>query len=78
MEVVQRASFMVSEVLGCEEEQMFITGIVLMFDFSGFGLDHFTAMPMAMMKKLKPCWEVLKYTTKFQRQILKNESFGFT
>lgn len=59
MEVVQRTSIMVSEIFYHEEEQMFITGIVLLFDFSGFTMDHFTQMPISMMKKLKPCWEVI-------------------
>lgn len=58
MEVMQRASFMVWDILYNEEEQMFITGIVLLMDFTGYTLDHFTQMPIALMKKLKPCWEV--------------------
>lgn len=49
---------MVWELMVEEEEQMFITGIILIFDFTGYTLDHFTQMPLSMVKKVKPCWEV--------------------
>ena len=58
IEVMQRVSFMVWDILNDEEEQMFITGIVILFDFTGYTLDHFTQMPLSMVKKLMPCWEV--------------------
>ena len=58
VEVMQRASFMVWEVMACEEEQMFITGMVLLFDFRGYTMDHFTSVPLSMVKKLMPCWQV--------------------
>ncbi|XP_046459127.1 retinol-binding protein pinta-like isoform X4 [Daphnia pulex] len=57
IEIVQRASFMVFEIMGSEEEQMFITGMLLLFDLSNFGMNHFTAMPLSTAKKLMPCWE---------------------
>ncbi|XP_046638360.1 retinaldehyde-binding protein 1-like [Daphnia pulicaria] len=57
IEVVQRVSFMVSEIMADEDEQMFITGITLLMDFTNFGMNHFTAMPLSMVKKLMPCWE---------------------
>ena len=49
---------MVFEVMAKEEEQMFVTGMLLLFDLSNFGMNHFTAMPISMVKKLMPCWEV--------------------
>jgi len=57
METVQRASFMVWDIMGDESEQMFITGMVLIFDFDGFTMNHFTQMPPSTVKKLMPCWE---------------------
>ena len=50
---------MVFEVMAKEEEQMFVTGMLLLFDLSNFGMNHFTAMPISMVKKLMPCWEVI-------------------
>lgn len=58
MEHIQRASFMVWEIMGAEEEQMFITGMHLIFDMKDYTMNHFTSMPISMIKKLKPCWEV--------------------
>ena len=52
---------MVFEVMAKEEEQMFVTGMLLLFDLSNFGMNHFTAMPISMVKKLMPCWEVKYY-----------------
>ena len=49
---------MVWEIMGKEEEQMFITGMLLLFDFKDYTLNHFTQMPLSMMKKLMPCWMV--------------------
>jgi hypothetical protein len=49
---------MVWDIMGDEDEQMFITGMILLFDFSDYGMSHFTAMPLSMIKKLMPCWEV--------------------
>ncbi|XP_057368644.1 retinol-binding protein pinta-like [Daphnia carinata] len=57
LEHIQRASFMVWEVMGDEDEQMFVTGMILIFDLTNFGMNHFTAMPLATVKKLMPCWE---------------------
>ena len=57
IELIQRVSFMVWEILGDEDEQMFITGMVLIFDMEGFTMSHFAQMPMSMAKKLMPCWE---------------------
>lgn len=51
---------MVWDIMGDEEEQMFITGLVLLFDFTGYTMSHFTQVPLPMVKKLMPCWEVIK------------------
>ncbi|XP_046459123.1 alpha-tocopherol transfer protein-like isoform X1 [Daphnia pulex] len=57
IENIQRASFMVWDIMSDEDEQMFVTGMLLLFDFSDYGMNHFTAMPLSMIKKLMPCWE---------------------
>ena len=56
--LVQRAGFMTFEVMNLEEEQLFITGMILIFDFSGYTMDHFLAFSLADIKKSKLCWEV--------------------
>ncbi|KAK4010343.1 hypothetical protein OUZ56_019489 [Daphnia magna] len=56
-EDVQRVGFMVSEILGDEDEQMFIAGMVILVDMTDFSMGHITGTPMAAMKKLMPCWE---------------------
>jgi hypothetical protein len=58
IENIQRASFMVWDIMSDEDEQMFVTGMFLLFDLSDYGMNHFTAMPLSMIKKLMPCWEV--------------------
>ena len=58
MEVIQRTSFMVMEIMGAESEQMFISGMILIFDYKGFTMSHVTSMPLTIFKKLRPCWEV--------------------
>lgn len=50
---------MVSEILGDEDEQMFIAGMVILVDMTDFSMGHITGTPMAAMKKLMPCWEVM-------------------
>ncbi|XP_057368645.1 alpha-tocopherol transfer protein-like [Daphnia carinata] len=56
-EDVQRVGFMLNEIMADEDEQMFITGLVVLIDMANFTMGHMTAMPMAAMKKLMPCWE---------------------
>ncbi len=58
VEYVQRVNFMVWEIMAAEEEQMFITGMLLLCDMNGYTMNHFTQMPLATVKKLMPCWEV--------------------
>jgi hypothetical protein len=50
---------MVAEVLGDEDEQLFITGLVALADLEGFTIGHITSMPLALVKKLMPLWEVI-------------------
>ena len=57
VEIMQKVSFMVWELMSHEEEQMFITGMILVFDAEGFTMSHFTQMPLALAKKMMPCWE---------------------
>lgn len=58
MEDVQIANFMIMDIMMKEDEQMFITGLVVVGDVEGFTMAHFTHTPMAVMKKLMPFWEV--------------------
>ena len=57
-ELVHKVSFMVWNVVFDEEEQMFTSGVVLIFDLDGFSVDHFMGMPIALAVKIAPCWEV--------------------
>ena len=50
IEQVQRASFMVWEIMAKEEEQMFVTGMHLIFDLKDFTMGHFTNMPLSTVK----------------------------
>ena len=50
-EDVEKANFMVSDVMGLAEEQMFITGIVIIIDLEGYSLGHVTQKPLAVTKK---------------------------
>ena len=61
MSAMQKVNFMVFEVMNAAEEQMFITGIVLLFDFGGYTMSHFMAFPLSDIKKSKLCWEVNQY-----------------
>ncbi|XP_046459137.1 retinol-binding protein pinta-like isoform X2 [Daphnia pulex] len=56
-EQVHKANFMISEVMCDEDEQLFITGMAVLIDLEGFTLSHITATPLAMMKKLGPCFQ---------------------
>ena len=57
LEVIQRVSFMIWDIVFHEEEQMFITGAVLILDMEGFTMSHFAQMPMSLTKQLQLCWE---------------------
>ena len=52
---------MVSEVLGDEDEQLFITGMVVLVDFTGFTMNHVTSTPLSMIKKMMPCFQVFNF-----------------
>lgn len=58
IEYLQKANFMVNEIMFDEEEQVFITGMVMICDCTGYTLGHFTQVPMASMKKIMQAWEV--------------------
>ena len=49
---------MMTEVMGDEEEQFFITGMVVLIDLADFGLKHITSLPLSMVRKLMPCIQV--------------------
>lgn len=60
MEDAQIANFMVWDLMMKEDEQMFITGMVLVVDVQDFTMAHFTQVPLPVMKKLSPFWEVYR------------------
>ena len=55
---MQRANFMISEIMGHEEEQMFVTGLIVLCDLQDFTLSHFTQMSISTFKKLMQFYEV--------------------
>lgn len=50
-EDIEKANFMVLDIMGREEEQMFVTGMVIIVDCHGYTLNHFTQRPLALSKK---------------------------
>lgn len=50
-EDVEKVSFMVLDVMGLAEEQMFVTGIIIIVDLEGYSLSHVTQKPLAVTKK---------------------------
>ena len=74
-EAVQKASFMVMEILEDECEQMFITGLVIIFDMEGYGMGHFTQAPLPLMKKLQNSWEDANPLRPQSMHILRTPSF---
>lgn len=50
-EVIDKANFMISDTMGREDEQMFVTGMVIIVDVQGFSLNHLTQKPLALFKK---------------------------
>jgi len=50
-EDIEKVSFMVLEIMGLEEEQMFITGMVVIVDLEGYSLSHVTQRPLSVTKK---------------------------
>ena len=50
-EDVEKANFMVGEVMGVLDEDMFITGAVVIFDFEGFTFNHLNQRSLPLLKK---------------------------
>ena len=50
-EDIEKASFMISDVMVKDDEQLFITGMVIVYDCQGFTLNHFTQRPLSLTKK---------------------------
>lgn len=46
------------DLLMRDEEQMYVTGMILLFDIKDFSMAHFAQLPLPMMKKIAPIWEV--------------------
>jgi CRAL/TRIO domain len=50
-EDIEKANFMISDTMGLDDEQMFVTGMVIIIDCQGFSLNHLTQKPLALTKK---------------------------
>nr|CAH0106714.1 unnamed protein product [Daphnia galeata] len=50
-EDIEKASFMISDVMVKDDEQLFVTGMVIVYDCQGFTLNHFTQRPLSLTKK---------------------------
>ena len=50
-EDIEKANFMISDVMVLEDEQLFVTGMVIIYDCEGFTMNHFTQRPLSMTKK---------------------------
>ena len=60
-EDIEKVSFMVLEIMGLEEEQMFITGMVVIVDLEGYSLSHVTQRPLSVTKKQMKYLQVRRY-----------------
>lgn len=49
--IVEKANFMIGEVMGLLDPTMFITGVVTIIDLEGFTLNHFNQRSLPMLKK---------------------------
>ena len=50
-EDIEKANLMISDTMGWEDEQIFVTGMVIIIDCQGFSLNHLTLKPLALTKK---------------------------
>ena len=50
-EDIEKANFMICEVMGNAEEQFFATGMILVFDLAGYTMAHLTSRPLSLSKK---------------------------
>ena len=51
LEDIEKSNFMVSDIMGLEDEQLFITGLIIIIDLSGFSFSHLTRRPLNVTKK---------------------------
>jgi len=49
--LVEKANFMIGEVMGLLDPTMFITGVVVIVDMKGYNLNHLNQRPLPMIKK---------------------------
>jgi len=47
---IEKANFMVSEIMGTEDEEIFFRGLVMIIDMEGYSLGHMTQRPLAVTK----------------------------
>jgi len=51
VEDVEKVNFMITELLGSVEEQMFVTGMVVIIDLEGCSLNHITQRSLSLTRK---------------------------
>jgi len=75
-EDVEKVNFMVSDVMGLDEEQMFLTGIVIIVDLEGYSLSHVTQRPLAVTKKHMHYLQVTMLCVRYLFHLIQLDSFG--
>ncbi|KAK2710311.1 hypothetical protein QYM36_013832 [Artemia franciscana] len=55
--LVQKVGFMTNVAMMKDDEQAMISGIVIIFDATGMGISHISAMPMSTTKKMNRYWQ---------------------
>ena len=59
-EDVEKVSFMVTETMGKGDEQLPITGLVVIIDMDGLTLEHLTNRSLSLSKKLMKFYQVVR------------------
>lgn len=75
---VEKANFMVSEVMSLLDETMFITGMVLIVDLHGYTVSHLTQRSLPMLKKYMRFNQALPVQPKSVNFIRMPRSFSTT
>jgi len=60
---IEKANFMVSEIMGTEDEEIFFRGLVMIIDMEGYSLGHMTQRPLAVTKNHLQFLQVLSRPT---------------
>ncbi len=78
-EDVEKANFMIGELMSRDDEQFIITGMVGVIDMTGFNMGHLTQRPMSMIKKQTQFFQVIcicKFSCGLMKLIERTEITG--